>query len=183
MKGHLTFSRIRIISLDFKSLQELPCILAANKTIMEITTEKTGYMLVNAWDSRGSGTDFAIIRLTDRLSNQIDCALQAQEVFRKNSNSAHLIINCGDCEFAEIEKLNEELFKFIEQSTEDDDWKIQYINEELYDAIYEICRIADIEYPDLRIIGDELIFQLFSEGGSEGYFLEFCTHYLPVAAF
>ena len=150
---------------------------------MKITTENTGFMLVKAWDSRDSGTDFAIIRDTDLTLNKITSYQKAREYFKENSIEGGIVMNGDDCDFTEIEKLNPTIYNFIEQSSEDEEWDIRFIDEELYDEIYKTCRIDDIDGPGLQIFGDKLIFQLYSEGGSEGYFLEFCTHYLPVDVF
>lgn len=150
---------------------------------MKITKERTDYALVEAWDSRDSGTDFAIIAMADKLSNKIDCIQKVQESLRSEPFGGSLILDGDDCRFAEIEKLNKKLFDFIERSWKEYEQDIVFIDDELLQAIEKTCVIDDIATPQLRVFGDKLIFQLYGEGGSEGSFLEFCTHYLPVEAF
>ena len=108
---------------------------------MKITTENTGFMLVKAWDSRDSGTDFAIIRDTDLILNKITSYQKAKEFFKENSIDGRIVMEGDDCEFAEIKKLNPTIYDVIKQSTEGEKWDIRFIDEELYNEILKILLI------------------------------------------
>ena len=98
-------------------------------------------MLVKAWDSRDSGTDFAIIRDTDLILNKITSYQKAKEFFKENSIDGRIVMEGDDCEFAEIKKLNPTIYDVIKQSTEGEKWDIRFIDEDLYNEILKILLI------------------------------------------
>ena len=141
---------------------------------MKITKEKTNYLLVTARDSRFSGTDYAILAIDDLTS-----ASQAEEA-SMNDNKDTLDVKSWYCIYLEVEKMSKELFNFIAESRQIEEWRFRFIDKELYDELLEHCEIDTNEYGVLQQLGDNVVFELYDEAGWEGYYIRFCTDIFPI---
>jgi len=143
---------------------------------MKITKEKTNYLLVTAWDSRFSGTDYAILAIDDLwLSSRAKHAPQTD-------SKETLDVNAWNCIYVEVEKLKKELYNFIAESRQIEEWRFRFIDKELYDGLLEHCEIDTSDYGILRQSGDDAVFELYDEAGSEGYYIRFSSDIFPLSA-
>ena len=129
---------------------------------MKITKEKTNYLLLPAWDSRFSGTDFAILAIDDLQSGS------RKKEASMNDNKDTLDEKSWCCIYLEVEKLNNELYRLIEESRQTEEWTFRFIDQELYDALLEHFEIDTNNYGMLQQLGVDAIFELYDEAGSEG---------------
>ena len=136
---------------------------------MKITKEKTNYLLVTARDSRFSGTDYAILAIDDLTS-----ASQAEEA-SMNDNKDTLDVKSWYCIYLEVEKMSKELFNFIAESRQIEEWRFRFIDKELYDELLEHCEIDTNDYSVLQQSEEGINFELYDEAGSEGYYMRFST--------
>jgi len=143
---------------------------------MKITKEKTNYLLVTAWDSRCSGTDYAILAIDDLWS-----ASHATEMSHKD-NEGKLDVKAWNCIFVEVEKMSKELYNFIDESRRNENWTFRFIDKEFHDALLEHCEIDTNDYGVLQQLGESANFELYDEAGSEGYYMRFSTDIFPLNA-
>ena len=140
---------------------------------MKITKEKTNYLLVPAWDSRYSGTDYAILAYDNSCS---------EEQASQKDNKEKLDVKAWNCIYAEVEKTNKELYGLIAESRQLEEWTFRFIDKELYDGLREHCEIDTGDYGVLQQLTEGAVFELFDEAGSEGYYIRFSTDIFPLAA-
>ena len=143
---------------------------------MKITKEKTNYLLVTAWDSRFSGTDYAILAIDDLWS------VSRTKEASQNDSEDTLDVNAWNCTYVEVEKLSKELYILIEESRQIEEWRFRFIDKELYDGLLEKCKIDTNDYGELQQFGEDAVFELYDETGSEGYYMRFSTDVFPLTA-
>jgi len=143
---------------------------------MKITKEKTNYLLVTAWDSRFSGTDYAILTIDDLCS-----ASRATEMSHKD-NEGKLDVKAWNCIYVEVEKMSKKLYNFIAESRQNEEWTFRFIDKELYNALLEHCEIDTNDYGVLQQSEEGVNFELYDEAGSEGYYMRFSTDIFPLSA-
>jgi hypothetical protein len=147
---------------------------------MKITTDKTNYLLVTAGDSRLSGTDYAVITIDDKLLEQLKKAKMLIDISKGTPGGVNIQMDDDSCNYLEVEKLNESLFQRIEQLKQNKELRHEYIDQELYNELIETCAIETSYSGNLNVAGDRFSFELYDEGGGEGYYLVFRTEDIPL---
>ena len=149
---------------------------------MEITTEKTNYLLVLAGDSGCCGTDYAIITVDDTLLHQLKSGAETLNASRGAPGGINVQMMDFSCQYLEVEKLNENLFHRIEQLKQNKEWQYGYVNKELYDELIVSSEIETCCSGTLNFGSDSFWFELYDEASTDGYYLVFRTNQIPIIA-
>jgi len=147
---------------------------------MEITTEKTNYLLVLAGDSGCCGTDYAIITVDDTLLHQLKSGAETLNASRGAPGGINVQMMDFSCQYLEVEKLNENLFHRLEQLKQNAEWQYGYVNQELYDQLIETSEIETCYSGTLNLGSDNFWFELYDEVSSDGHYIAFRTNQIPI---
>jgi len=143
---------------------------------MDITNEKTEYLLVPAGDSRLSGTDYAILAFNPLWSaSRIKEKAPLENLGKRDTDA-------WNCIYIEVEKLSKELHNFIDESRKNEEWEFRFIDKDLYDKLLENCEIETGDYGILHQSTEEAYFELYDEASTDGYYMRFCTDSFPISA-